>query len=139
MPVRLQEGLCPWQGRAFPALPALSLPFPCTAMPRIAKIPQFRCLLGMNRNLQSLAVPKGTLGAGDAPNLAPRGLVTPPKVGPSGSASPKQMPQSITGTAWGEMRPISGGLQLGDVQLLQQELEGTVGSGDLEGEGVMLI
>uniref|UniRef100_A0A8D2M0K7 Sema domain-containing protein n=1 Tax=Zonotrichia albicollis TaxID=44394 RepID=A0A8D2M0K7_ZONAL len=57
----------PWQGRAFPALTALSLPFPRAAMPKIAKIPQFRCLLGMNENLQSLPVPKGTLGTGDTP------------------------------------------------------------------------
>lgn len=68
----------PWQGRATPALNALSLPFPHAAMLRIAKIPQFRCLVGTKENLQSLAVPEGTLGAGDPPSLAPRGLLIRP-------------------------------------------------------------
>uniref|UniRef100_A0A8D2NWT6 Semaphorin 4A n=1 Tax=Zosterops lateralis melanops TaxID=1220523 RepID=A0A8D2NWT6_ZOSLA len=60
----------PRQGHAIPALTALPLPFPHAAMPRIAKIPQPG---GMKMNLQSLAVPKGTLGAGKPSSLAPRG------------------------------------------------------------------
>lgn len=64
----------PWQGHDIPALTALSLPLPHAAMPRIAKIPHFRCLVGMNEKLKSLAVPKGILGAGDPPQSGTQGL-----------------------------------------------------------------
>lgn len=80
----------PWQGQAFPALTALSLPFPHAAVPKIAKTLWFWCLLGMNENLQSLAVPEGTLGAGDVPQPGTSGLVIPPRWHPGAVHPPNR-------------------------------------------------
>lgn len=97
----------PRQGHAIPALTALSLPFPHAAMPRIAKIPQPG---GMKKNLQSLAVPKGTLGAGKPSSLAPRGLVIPPwwylgAVHPANGALPLAMASKHHRHSLGENAP----------------------------------
>lgn len=134
-----ERSVPPWQRRAHPPAPARTAtsPSPCSRSEN-CKISLFFFPIpvaggGQTRSLRPSAVLEGTVGACNPPGLASWGAASPKR---PMAVAPKHHGQSLqpnrgkhTLFLTGQQSGVRGrGQQFGDVQLLQQDPEGTVGT-----------